>query len=90
MILSITTLCIECHYGKCHYAECHVSFIVMLNIKFAECRYAEYHYAVCRYADYHYAECHYPVCCCTVKQLVSASVSSTASFSTTVNYARKY
>jgi hypothetical protein len=32
MTLSITTLCIECHYTEYHYAECHVSFIVILNV----------------------------------------------------------
>ncbi len=53
MTLSITTLCIECHY-----AECSV-YLLLFRVSFVECPYAECRYAECRYADCHYAECRY-------------------------------
>ncbi len=43
MTLSITTLCIECHYAECR--DCYA------ESRYPECHYAECSYAECRVAD---------------------------------------
>ncbi len=39
-----------------------MSFSIVAQFCFGECRYAECHYAEYRYAECHYAECRYAVC----------------------------